>query len=492
MVSALDRGRQTLGLFLGPAALVLVLVIPSDLPPEAHRLAAVLALVIVFWVTEAIPLGVTALLGAALAVVLGVADARAAFASFGHPIIFLFVGSFLIAAAMARHGLDRRIALFVLSRRWVGERRSRILLAFGAIAAFLSMWMSNTATTAMMLPIGLGVLSALPGEHDGPGRTGSYATALMLMIAFSCNIGGIATPVGTPPNLIAIGMFEEILDVRISFVQWMIFGVPVAVVCFVFLYVVIRRQYSIRAGVMEGASETIRSERSRLGPWSAGEKASLTAFLVAVTLWILPGVVSLVLGSDSRLADLLDRSLPEGPSAILASTLLFVIPVDWPKRRFALDWHHAARIDWGTILLFGGGLSLGSMAFSTGLAEALGRVILSDSHGLSVVLLVLIAIFIANIMTEFMSNTAMANLLIPMFLALAVTRADSSMILPAVGATIGCSLAFCLPVATPPNAIVYGSGQVPLTKMIRSGIVLDLGCGLLAWAVLLTVSRFWL
>jgi sodium-dependent dicarboxylate transporter 2/3/5 len=489
MASTLDRRRQTLGLFLGPAALVLVLVIPSDLPPEAHRLAAVLALVIVFWVTEAIPLGVTALLGAALAVVLGVADARSAFASFGHPIIFLFVGSFLIAGAMARHGLDRRIALFVLSRRWVGERRSRILLAFGAIAAFLSMWMSNTATTAMMLPIGLGVLSALPGEREAPDRTASYATALMLMIAFSCNIGGIATPVGTPPNLIAIGMLEEILDVRISFVQWMTFGIPVSLVCFAFLYIVIRRQYSIRSGVMEGVSETIRSERSRLGPWRAGEKASLAAFLVAVTLWTLPGVVALVLGPASRLAEVLDRALPEGPSAILAATLLFVIPVDWGNRRFALEWRHAARIDWGTILLFGGGLSLGSLAFATGLAEALGRVILSDSQSLSLVLLVLIAIFIANVMTEFMSNTAMANLLIPMFLALAGTTADPSMILPALGATIGCSLAFCLPVATPPNAIVYGSGRVPLTRMIRSGILLDLGCGLLAWATLIAVSR---
>jgi sodium-dependent dicarboxylate transporter 2/3/5 len=489
MASPLDRGRQTLGLFLGPAALVFVLVIPSDLSPEAHRLAAVLALVIVFWVTEAIPLGVTALLGAALAVVLGVADARTAFASFGHPIIFLFVGSFLIARAMAHHGLDRRIALFVLSRRWVGERRSRILLAFGAIAAFLSMWMSNTATTAMMLPIGLGVLSTLPAEREGSGRNAGYATALMLMIAFSCNIGGVATPVGTPPNLIAIGMFEEILGIHISFVRWMTFGIPVAVVCFAFLYVVIRWQYSIRAGVMEGASETIRSERSRLGPWSAGEKASLTAFLVAVTLWTLPGMMALALGPESSLADTLDRAFPEGPSAILAATLLFVIPVDWPERRFALDWRHAVRIDWGTILLFGGGLSLGSLAFSTGLAEALGRVFLSDSHRLSPVVLVLIAIFIANVMTEFMSNTAMANLLVPMFLALAGATPDTAMLLPAVGATIGCSLAFCLPVATPPNAIVYGSGRVPLTKMIRSGIVLDLGCGLLAWIALITVAR---
>ncbi|MDX1387546.1 MAG: DASS family sodium-coupled anion symporter [Acidobacteriota bacterium] len=483
--AAFDRRRQTVGLFLGPAVLGVVLALPTGLSPEAHRLAAVFALVIVFWVTEAIPLGATALLGTALAVVFGVADAKQAFASFGHPIIFLFLGSFLIAAAMARHGLDRRIALFVLSRSWVGERRARILLAFGAIAAFLSMWMSNTATTAMMLPIGLGVLAALPGE----GGSGGYSTALMLMIAFSCNIGGIATPVGTPPNLIALGMFEQILDVKISFVQWMGFGVPVTIVCFVFAYIVIRRLFAVRSEVVEGAAETFRAERAKLGSWSAGEKAALTAFLVAVTFWTLPGILSLILGSGSVVARAFDRLLPESAGAILAASLLFVIPVDWSRREFALDWRHAVRIDWGTILLFGGGLALGSMAFSTGLAEAIGSALLSGSSEMSLVLLVLIAVFIANVMTEFMSNTATANLLIPTFLALAGASSGSA-ILPAIGATVGCSLAFCLPVATPPNALVYGSGHVPLTGMIRAGVCLDLGCGLLAWVVLLALRSF--
>jgi sodium-dependent dicarboxylate transporter 2/3/5 len=310
----------------------------------------------------------------------------------------------------------------------------------------------------------------------------------MLMIAYSCNIGGIATPVGTPPNLIAIGMLEEVLNRDISFVEWMSFGVPVAVACFVLLYAFVRWTFCPTSGALEGAAAVIRGERDELGRWRAGEKAALTAFLVAVTLWMLPGLVGLISGSASPVTKTLSGALPEGASAILAATLLFLIPIDWKSREFALDWREAARIDWGTILLFGGGLSLGGLAFSTGLAEAIGGAALGEAGSLGIAAMVLIAVFVANIMTEFMSNTAMANLLIPMFLALAAAGAGGSM-LPALGATLGCSLAFCLPVATPPNAIVYGSGRVPLTAMIRSGVALDLGCGLLTWAGLLIFAR---
>ena len=484
-----DRLRRTIGLFAGPAAFLLVLAVPLDLNPQAHRLAAVFALVIVFWISEAIPLPATALLGPALAVPLGVASARQAFASFGHPIIFLFMGSFLISRAMIAHGLDRRIALFVLSRRWVGDSPARILLAFGGIAAFLSMWMSNTATTAMMLPIGLGVLSTLPERQSQDDVTAPwpYATGLMLMIAFSCNIGGIGTPVGSPPNLIAIGMVEQLAGRTISFFEWMSFAVPILLVLFVFLFLLIRGMFSGKRKAIGGAVEAIRTARSGLGRWNNGEKVSLAAFLLAVFLWTLPGFTSIVFGSESTAATTLREALPEGPSAILAAALLFLVPIDWNARKFAMDWRRAAGIDWGTILLFGGGLSLGSLAFSSGLAEALGRGIERASGGWPLWAVVLIALLVADFATEVMSNTATANLLIPIFLALAVQAAEPSM-LPALAATLGCSLAFCLPVATPPNAIVYGSGQVPLSWMIRAGILLDLGCALLAWATLMLLS----
>jgi sodium-dependent dicarboxylate transporter 2/3/5 len=386
---------------------------------------------------------------------------------------------------MRIHKLDRRIALFVLSRRWVGESPARIMLAFGAIAAFLSMWMSNTATTAMMLPIGLGVLAALSVSTEvDAGHGWGYATGLMLMIAYSCNVGGIATPVGTPPNLIAIGMAEDLIGKRLSFIDWMSFALPVSIVLFGFLFVVLWRLYPAPRGSLAGAAKRIRAERATLGSWSNGEKASLAAFLVAVVLWTLPGIVTLAFGRDRAISETIQRVLPnEGPSAIIAACLLFLLPVDWKARRFALDWREAVRIDWGTILLFGGGLSLGSMAFSTGLAEALGGGVLSATGGLPLVVVALLGLFLANIMTEFMSNTATANLLVPMFLALA-GQATGNTMLPALAVTLGCSLAFCFPVATPPNAIVYGSGHVPLVQMIRAGVLLDLGCGLLAWFVL--------
>jgi sodium-dependent dicarboxylate transporter 2/3/5 len=276
-------------------------------------------------------------------------------------------------------------------------------------------------------------------------------------------------------------MMERILGRGISFFDWMAFGLPIAAACFAFLYVVVRWTHSAKVRELPGAAESIRRERGALGKWTAGEKAALAAFLVAVTLWTLPGILSLALGPDAPAAETVKRALPEGPCAILAACLLFVIPVDWPARKFALGWRQAVKIDWGTILLFGGGLSLGSLAFSTGLAEALGGAILNSSGHLSILLIALIAAYTANIMTEFMSNTATANLLIPMFLALAAGGTGGS-IVPALAATLGCSLAFCLPVATPPNAIVYGSGHVSLTQMVRLGVVLDLGCGLLVWA----------
>ena len=206
-------------------------------------------------------------------------------------------------------------------------------------------------------------------------------------------------------------------------------------------------------------------------------------------MWTLPGLSYIILGPQSSLRDSLRAALPEAASAILAASLLFLIPIDWGRRRFALSWDQAVKIDWGTILLFGGGLSLGTLAFSTGLATALGGVIETASGGMPAWLIVLFAILVADVMTEFMSNTATANLLIPIFLALAVGSGPSAM-LPALAATLGCSLAFCLPVATPPNAIVYGTGRVPLTQMIRLGLILDLGCAFLAWAGLLAAARW--
>ncbi len=472
---------RTWGLVLGPAAFAATLASPTGLEPEAHRLAAVLAWVVVYWVTEAIPLAATALLGPALAVVLSVASAEETFASFGHPILFVFIGSFLIARAMGAHGVDRRIALFVLSRRGVGDHPVRILVAFGSVTGFLSMWISNTATAAMMLPIALGVLRTIrPAEGSGERRRG-FDAALLLAIAYASSIGGVATPVGTPPNLIAIGLIERTTGRHIGFVEWMKFGVPFTVVFLAVLFTVLILLFRVCHFRTSGASTEIARARETLGPWSRGEVAALGAFLAVVLLWVAPGLVSLALGSDAPLSRALVTGLPEGVAAVLAAIPLFAIPVG--DGRLALEWRDAATIDWGTILLFGGGLALGGLAHDTGLAAAVGGETLEAARGMPAWGWVPLAAAVGSALTEFLSNTATANLLVPLFLGVGGAAAGDA-VLPAIAVTIACSAAYCFPVGTPPNAIVFGTGKIRLPDMIRVGLVLDVLGVAVTWGVL--------
>jgi sodium-dependent dicarboxylate transporter 2/3/5 len=472
---------RTWGLVLGPAAFAAMLASPTGLEPEAHRLAAVLAWVVVYWVTEAIPLAATALFGPALAVVLGVAGAQETFASFGHPILFVFIGSFLIARAMAAHGLDRRIALFVVSRSGVGESPVRLVVAFGAVAAFLSMWMSNTATAAMMLPIALGVLGTVRSTDGSEEETRGFGTALLLAIAYSCSIGGVATPVGTPPNLIAIGMIERNTGRHIGFFEWMAFGVPLTVLFLGVLFAVLIVLFRVRRFRTSGATNEIARQRQALGRWSRGEVAALGAFGAVVLLWIAPGFVSLVAGRDTPPSRAFESGLPEGVAAVLAAIPLFAIPVGDGKR--ALEWRDAATIDWGTILLFGGGLGLGGLAHNTGLAAAVGGAALETARGMPAWAWIPIAAAVGSALTEFLSNTATANLFVPLFLGVGGATAGNA-VLPAIAVTIGCSAAYCFPVGTPPNAIVFGSGRIRLIDMIRVGVVLDLLGVIVTWGVL--------
>lgn len=479
--------RRRVGLALGPALMLLMLVAPTGLEARQHRLAAIFVLVVVWWVTEAIPLAATAVLGPTLAVVMGVAGPREAYASLGHPIIFLFLGSFLIARAMEMQGLDRRIALAVLSLRWVGESPGRILIAFGAVAFVLSMWISNTATAAMMMPIAGGVLATVEASASpagGGAKEGRFATGLMLMVAWSCNAGGIATPVGTPPNLIALGMLEEIGGIRIGFFQWMMIAFPVALVCFVVVGLVCLRRFSPEARSVQGIRRSILAERAALGRWSRGEVAACGAFAIAVVLWVAPGLASILPGVDPSAAARLSTRVPESVAAVLAASVLFVIPSGRRGGGGVLRWRDAAGIDWGTILLFGGGLAMGSLASQSGLSTHLGDLLPGVSASLGPTGMILIAILTADILTEFMSNTAMANLLVPVFLALGMGQ-EGGGVLPGIAAAVGCSMAFALPVATPPNAIIFAGGRVPLVTMLKNGLLVDLLCALAAWGVLM-------
>jgi solute carrier family 13 (sodium-dependent dicarboxylate transporter), member 2/3/5 len=463
--------RERIGAVLAPAVFLLLLLLPLDgIAGPAHRLAAVLGAVVVLWVTEALPLPVTALLGAAACVMLQVAPAKEVFAPFADPLMFLFIGAFILSRAIFLHGLDRRVAYAVLSLPWVGARPGRILFAFGAVTAMISGWISNTATTAMMFGIGLSILAALREPEGGKALTPAYATALMLMTSFSASIGGLATPVGTPPNVIGLGFIRAELGVEVPFFSWMLIGVPVVVVMYLLLYTYLNAVAPAGIRELSSGAKLIQEERDRLGPWTRGQRSVAFAFGVTVLLWMLPGFVAVALGENSPTYQMLVRRIPEGVAALLGAMLLFVLP---GERGRAISWQDAVQIDWGVVLLYGGGFALGVLSFQTGLAEAMGRGLtgvlpIEGSFGM-----LLAAVMVAVVLSETTSNTASANMVVPVVISIAqAARLDP--VEPALGATMAASLGFMLPVSTPCNAIVYGSGYIPLRQMIRHGLALDL------------------
>ena len=483
-----DRWRNTIGLFLGPlVALALYFMDMPSLSPKAHSLAAILSWTVVWWICEPIPLAMTALFSSVLCVVFGVGEVRAVFAPYADPIIYLFLGSFMLAEAMAIHGLDKRFAYGIMSLKFVGNSTGRILLAFGFICSFLSMWISNTAATAMMFPIALGIVYALAdiqakqtGRKVDPLKL-RFGTGMMLMAAYAASAGGIGTPVGSPPNLIGIAMIEKFCGVRIAFFQWMSFAIPLLILLFALLYFLMYFLHKPEAARIEGGTEFVLEERGKLGKWTRGQKNALFCFLATVTLWLIPGILSVTYGDAAPISKAYSKLMPEGVAAVIGALLLFLLPVDWKKREFTISWTQATKIDWGTLLLFGGGITLGTMMFDTKLAEVIGTNLLKMSGATSVWGITFGAIYIAMLVSETSSNTASANMVIPVMIALA-QAAGVDPLPPAIGATLGASWGFMLPVSTPPNAIVYGSGMVPITSMIRAGIFFDLLGGLVIWA----------
>jgi len=483
-----ERRRRTIGLYLGPLALLVMMLLPLGLPYSQQSLAAVLAFVVVYWVTEAIPIPVTAVIGLALAVILNVPQvatdaeddpADVIFGSFADDTIFLFIGSFIIAQAMMTHGLDRRFAYLVLSIPGIARSTYGVIVGFGMIAALLSAFVSNTATTAMLFPIGLGIMGALAGlvsdqsEGDTDVRRLRFGTALMLMIAYAASVGGLLTPIGSPPNLIGREFIEQATDTTISFFEWVVMAFPIVLVMFVLLCIILILLNRPETRRISGAEEFIAEERDKLGTLSRGERNTLIVFGLAVFFWILPGLIGIIFGDESTVYGVVYDRIHEGVVAVVAAGLLFVLPIDWSERRFTLNWNEAVRIDWGTILLFGSGIALGTLLSETGLAETIGEGLTKGLGVSSLFAITLLSTIVALIISETTSNTASATIVVPIVLPIAAS-AGVNPVIPALAAVFGASYGFMLPVSTPPNAIVYGSGMIPITKMIRSGIVFDL------------------
>lgn len=488
-----DRRRRAVGLVLAPVALVGLLALPMPgLSPQAHALAGVAVMTVVLWVTEAIPLAAAALLAPALAVMLGVADAKTAMAAFGDPLIFLFLGGFLLAGGLSRQGFDRRAALWLVSRRFVGGSPRRALYAVGLIGFVFSMWISNTATTAMLLPVALGLHHTIrrtaPVDAETQRKLERFGGGMCLALAYAASLGGSATPVGTGPNVIAMGMLKEQVGATIDFGTWMLFGVPTAAVMTAVMLWLTARRFPAPLERVEGLTAEVARQLAELGPLRTGERRMLAVFGLTVIGWLLPAALRLTVGEGHALTTWADATLDEGVVALVGACLLFLLPDgttdEAGERGRLLEWQTAQDIDWGTLLLLGGGLALGKLTFHTGLAEALGRGVLDLAGPIAEhpAGLLAAATLLVIFLTEVTSNTATTSMMLPVLIGIAQASGFDPTT-TAVSVTLAASYAFMLPVSTPPNAMAYGTRMIRLDSMVRLGFVLNLvGFGVLVAA----------
>lgn len=490
-----ERIRRISGFFLAPACAVLTWWLTSGLEPMQQRVAAVLVGVIILWLCESIPIPVTGLLGVAALVLVGAAPASEVLAPFGSTTIFTFIGAFILAQAMLKHGVAQRIAYFVLGLPGVGTSTVRIVLAFGVITCVLSAFVSNTATVAMLLPTALGILTVIAKLLQEKGDVAAdfdplrlrVGSALMLMLAYGASVGGLLTPVGAPPNLIGRGLIEEATGQKISFGQWMASAAPICGSMLVVLMVLLLLLNRPETRKLEGVAELIRDRKRAQGRMSRAERNTVIAFSVTVFLWLFPAILSVFVGMDSPVYEFADSRLNEGIVAVLGAALLFLLPTDTKKLKGTLEWSDAAKIDWGTILLFGSGMIFGAMLGDSGLAERIGNALFSTLGVSSSFVITGMAVVLAILISETTSNTAAAAVTVPIVVPLAIA-AQVDPIVPALAATFAASFGFMLPISTPQNAIVYGSGCVPIARMIRTGVCFDIIGGALITFLLPVVA----
>ncbi|MDZ4861149.1 MAG: DASS family sodium-coupled anion symporter [Candidatus Hydrogenedentes bacterium] len=470
---------QTFGLIAGPAAFFITLSLPAadGLSEPAQRVAAVALLMGIWWVTEAVPIAAASLLPLALFPLLGVLPAVATSACYGDSTIFLFAGGFFIAMAMQQWRLHERLALHVIGI--TGTNPCRLVLGFMIASASVSLWISNSATTMMMIPIALAVIQEF--ERDGEAAwIGAFGTSVMLGIAYASSIGGVGTIVGTAPNVIFVGQFAKLFPdaPRITFGQWILFGIPLVVV-FIPLawFILVRIVYRLPNNSDNDSLglHIIRKKLADLGPMGRGEKIVATVFVLTALGWVfrqdipvggftIPGWTGLIPTA---------KGVEDGTVAIIGAMLLFMIPVNLREGKFALEWEWAKRIPWGTLLLFGGGMALAEGFKVTGLAEWVGGHLdgIRGLHPLVMVFLIAVGVII---LTEFMSNTALTMLMVPLLAVAGPSVLHVHPLFVLVPAVLSASLGFMMPAGTPPNALVFGTGYITIPQMMRAGIVLNI------------------
>ncbi|WP_200410815.1 SLC13 family permease [Virgibacillus salexigens] len=476
------KPAQLIGLILGPLLCILTLLVfsPEGLSKEGLAVLASTIWIAVWWMTEAIPIPATSILPIILFPLTGGLDIDTTTSSYGSDTIFLFMGGFMIALTMEKWNLHKRIALNIISV--IGTNTNRIILGFMVATGFLSMWISNTATAMMMVPIGLAIIYQISDAlKDDPSIDTSkenfaFGKALMLSIAYSASIGGIATLIGTPPNAALAGVINEMYGIQLSFATWMLFGVPIAwIFIFIAWIYLVKIAYPPKLKQLPGGKAVITDEKRKLGKPSVEEKAVFAVFILTALAWI----------SRSFILVEWNENINDAIIAMTAALILFIIPSKSRQGDFLLDWKTAVKLPWGILLLFGGGLAVAAGFTESGLSEWIGNQ-LTALQGIHIFIVLLVVTALVIFLTEITSNTATANMMYPIMAALAVALGVHPFVVM-IAAGVASSCAFMLPVATPPNAVVFGSNYLRIPDMAKAGIALNL-CGI----ILVTIAVYFL
>lgn len=506
--SKFDKIRSATGFVVGPTLFILILLLPApksftDFIQSSHSnlsiiqineiaysmkiVLALLLLMITLWITEAIPIPATAILPAVILPIFKIRgisgneifyfNSKDVLANYANPIIYLFLSGFLIARAMQKWNLDKRLTYSILSINNLSNKPKLIILALISISAFLSMWISNTATTAMLLPLVIGIVNITKTKNNN-----NFAKALALSIAYGASVGGVATLIGTPPNGICVSILRTSGIGDINFIDWMKLGLPITFISIPVIWLLLTSIFSIKQIEINDGTEFIMNLKNELGSFSKGEKLTLFSFFTLLFLWISNPFWNKILPEE--ITDQLVY-FDENIIALTVALIMFFIPVDWKNRKFVLDWNDSKFIDWGTLLLFGGGIALSDAMFKTGLAGWIAKSSINLIGNAHVLLLLIVVIILIELLTEVTSNTAVTSMMIPILLSISTgLNVDGKLL--ALAATFAASMAFMLPVATPPNAIVYGSGYIKIIDMLKAGVILDI-C---TWLIVLFVLYF--
>ena len=451
------------GLFLGPILFLLFLNLPFELVSEkGDAVIAVAVWMVIWWITEAVSISVTALLPLLLFPLLKIMSVGDVGANYGSPIIFLFFGGFVLALALEKVNLHKRIALNII--KITGTTPNKVVLGFMIATASLSMWISNTATTVVMLPIAMSVISLLTKDADGFTKDDkNFALSVMLGIAFSANAGGIATVIGTPPNSVMIGLLENEYNIEISFLKWMVIGLPFSIVMITIIYfVLVKWMFPNNQLKFTASKEVINDELKKLGAMSGKEKMVLSIFGVTVFLWVFRTVINEMIPG---------LKLNDTIISIMAAIAIFAIPYNLKKGDFIIHWKDTQKLAWGILILFGGGLALAKGMSVSGIVDMVSTAIATSD--ISILFTAILLIVLMLFMTELMSNVALVAVLAPVVAGIAIGL-EIPILYLLIPVTMASSCAFMLPMATPPNAIVFASGYIKVSEMARVGIILNL------------------